>query len=472
MNALCWKEARLVSDVFVGAVVLFAASFPLACIGVAMQGLNPFPWISALAGGCVLNQYTMVLTAALLGAAAFAREKEEGSHHFLASLPLSHARQTGAKVFVTLATWTALWAINAAIFATVVLATGQGLEPLREFLPRIIGVLALSFAALGLAQLAGCFVASVTGAAFMAAAALLVVAVARWIVPGDDIFFTPVFLALLLTVGAVAMLLASQSYGRFLRMRPKGATGNFQGGRLYWMPDNALGALIWKDLRRLHVPLYAGTTLLVLPFIAAGGHALLAGEGAAGLRTASLLAMALGWIVLPLWCGTSLAGEWATNTHLFLAGLPISPRRILGARLAAAALPALLAGAVCVAVFLIAQSQFPDEPMLVAGLSWDEFNRSHFLGGAVAYACALPVTFGAAWYFAARLRRPVLAIVLGVVTGPVAMATWAVSGGPGGLLATYLPPLGAVAFHGASLFVVSAGLIALGARQAQRDGLV
>ena len=150
--ALCWKEVRLASDLIAGALVLFCASFPLAFAGVAMQGVRPFPWISALAGGCVLNQYTMVLTGALLGAIAFSREREDGNAGFLAMLPVSLHRQYTAKLLAALTVWGLLWELNAAIFIAVTWSTGHGLSPLVPFLPRILGVVALSLAALGLGR--------------------------------------------------------------------------------------------------------------------------------------------------------------------------------------------------------------------------------------------------------------------------------------------------------------------------------
>lgn len=479
MNALLRKEARLASDVMLGGCVLLAASFPLALAGVAMQGVTPFPWLAAFGGACVLNQYTMVLTGALLGAVAFAREREDGNVHFLASLPLAPRRHYAAKVAATLMLWVLLWALNAAILAGFIRATGHGLGPLLPFVPRMLGVLALSFAALGFASFAGNHFASVTGAAFAGAAGLLLAAVLRsfWMSAnqGGAFFDTP-FLTLLGVLGAAGLGGAAHSFRPAGKTLSRGAAGELRtpaGVFLTARPGFRSGAaaLLWKDARLLRAPVALGLLLCFLPFAAAGGNALIAGSAAEGFRTASLLAIALGWIALPLWSGSSLAGEWAANTQPFLSCLPVSARRVLAAKFAVAAVPGALVFAVCAAVFLLAETRIAGEPALRANMTWDEYNTSHFLGGAFAYACALPVTFAVAWYFAARLRRKIVSIVLGVVSGPLAMAAWAVTSAPEGYIVGHLPPVASAGLHAAVLAALSVSLVVLGARHVAKSGL-
>jgi len=194
-------------------------------------------------------------------------------------------------------------------------------------------------------------------------------------------------------------------------------------------------------------------------------------SGAAGFRMASLLAMALGWVVLPLWGGTGLGSEWPGGNLPFVGGLPLAPGWRILSKLSVLAMPAAFVMGLPVVVFLLAQAQLAGEPALDRTLTWDGFNQSAFLGGAVAYGSAMPVTLATAWYFAARLHRTIVAIVLGVIAGPVAMALWAVTGGPGGHLTTLSSPLAAVGLHASALMLLSTVLIALGSRRAARHQL-
>lgn len=475
MMALLRKEMRLSEDVLLGACVLLVGSFPLALIGVAMQGIRPFPWGSVVGAGCVLNQYTLVLTGALLGAVIFAREREDGNTHFLAMLPISPRRQSAAKLVAALTIWAVLWTVNVIIVLVSTLAAAGGLDPLLPFLSRMVSVLLLSFAALGLSGLAGCYLASVTGAALTGAAILLAVAVARSIglsAMGGGDFFGPYFSGGFGVLGAAALALAGWTHGRraLAGGRPWAGVATGRGVQVR-MGGSLTGALLWKDVRLIRIPLLAGLVVVALPFAAAGGKALLVGEAAQDFRTASLLAMALGWIVLPLWSGSSLTSEWSGNTQPFLGSLPVSARRILLSKLVVALIPGGLVILASVGVFGLAQGQIPSEPRLYPALTWDAFNASHFLGGAVAYTSALPVTFAVAWFVAARLRRKIVAIVLGVLSGPLSMAAWAVTGGPGGFLAAQLTPLPAVVVHGAIFAGLALVLVLLGNRQLVRQGL-
>lgn len=475
MNALLRKEARLLSDVVFGSCVLLAASFPLAFAGVAMQGVRPFPWISALAGGCILNQYTMVLTGALLGAAAFAREREEGNVHFLAMLPLTHARHYASKAMVALSLWFVLWVINALALIAITLAASQGPGLLAPFLIRMFSVVILSFAALGFASLAGSRIDSVTGAAFASGAGVLAVAVLRslWTTTTGAPFFSLSFLVGLGLLGAAGIAGAAYGFNRTEAARRYTRSGSARVGLICGRRSarGPASALLWKDARLMRLSTGMGLLVFILPLAAAGGNALIAGNAAPGFRTASLLSIALGWIILPLWSAGALASEWASSSHQFLAYLPVSARRIVLAKLAVAIAPALLVLWTGAAVFFIAQSNIIGEPAIRWAMSWDEFNTSHFLGGAIAYTGALPVTFAVAWYFAARLRRKIVAIVLGVVSGPLAMAAWAVTSAPEGFVVENLLPLQAAVIHGIALAGFSGLLVVLGARHVVREGM-
>ncbi len=473
MIALLRKELRLAADVMAGATVFLFASFPLALLGIAMQGIKPFPWISVVGAGCVLNQYTMVLTSALLGAVTFAREREEGNQHFLALLPLTREREFAAKIAACVVTWAALWTLNVLILIGFVTAISARLTPLLPFLPRMVGVGLTSFAALGGAAFAACYIPSVTGAAVAGLCAVALVTVARllWMSFGNagDYFSIP-FLVLLGILGTLGLAISTRTFWRdraadAVVLAPARRTSYRMPSRA---PGNAWGitrALLWKDARLQRPALLSGFALVCLPYIAAAGNAILSPDAASGFRVASLVSIALGWIVLPLWSASGLAGEWESSSHQFLAYLPVSSRRVAAAKFSIAFLPSLLVFLTGVASFAVAQYAITGISPARLSTSWDAFSETGFVTGAVAYSCALPVTFATAWFFAARLKRKIVAIVLGILSGPLAMASWAITGAPGGYVVEHFSPLQTLAIHATIWVVVSGILTVAGVKQ-------
>jgi len=117
---------------------------------------------------------------------------------------------------------------------------------------------------------------------------------------------------------------------------------------------------------------------------------------------------------------------------------------VLLSKLGIALFPSLSLCAAGLGVFLLAEKAIPGEPSLNAALTWEELNESGFLSGAIAYACASPVAFGVAWFASSRLRRPVPAVVLGVLAAPAAMAGWAIPSMPDGYIVMNYTPLQAM----------------------------
>lgn len=473
MMLLIRKELWLASDVIAGACVLLVASFPLASLGILMMDVKPFPWASVVGGGCVLNQYTMVLTGALIGAVAFAREREEGNVQYLAYLPVSRSVQFASKVTGGFFLWGGLWSVNLAVLAFFTLMVGADLDSLLPFLPRMAGTAVFSFAAWGCASLAACYLASVTASAFGGLVAVAIAAALRIVLVqtvSDLAFFSPAFLLLLAVMGITVFGLSASAFC----LEPRGIRRIMHGATTYSSDDmrklnvasrGATATLFLKDVRLLAGPLTVGAVLLCLPYAAAVGSGLLVGNTAHALRTASLAAMPLGWIVLPLWSASSLAQEWTTSSHQFLAYLPVSTKRNVFAKFAVSAAPSAVVISTCLLSFLLAHLWITGVSPMELATAWDSFNESGYIPGAVAYAGALPVTFAVAWYFAARLRRKIVAIVLGVVSGPVAMATWAITAMPEGIIAERLLPFQAVGVHGTTLAMGCMLLVALGTRR-------
>ena len=125
-------------------------------------------------------------------------------------------------------------------------------------------------------------------------------------------------------------------------------------------------------------------------------------------------------------------------------------------------MPSLSLSVAGVSVFLLAEGAIPGEPSLDAALTWDELSGSGFVGGAVAYACAGPVAFGVAWLASARLGRPVMAIVLGVLCAPVAMSAWAIPSMPDGYVVRNFQPFQAIAVFAVCAVLLTALLIGSG----------
>ena len=462
MTVLLRKEWRLASDVAVGAIALLVASFPLALIGVAMQGVRPIPWISVFAAGCVLHQYTLVLVGALLGAVAFGREREDGNEGFLACLPIARQRQFNAKVAVAVGFWTAAWLLNGALFLSLLVVAGIGTDSLGPYIQRMTHTCVLSLATLGLSMWLARRIPSVMGAAMAAlglVAGIIALNAALARAKVFDTFYNEPYATAIFLSGLLGIASAWLRYALLpeLKHDRRRATD-----RVYTAPrplqriHAPFLALLWKDARLQRAPLACGLVLLAVPFAAALANAFTSDAPAEAFRLAALIAMPLAWLVFPLWAASARAGEWAANTHLFVAPLPVSPRHIVSSKLVASAIPAIVVAGFAVTIFLFAQSQIPGEAILAPNLTWEAFTASNFLPGAVSYAAALPVPFAVAWYMAGRLRRVVLPTISGILTGPLAMALWVVAGD----LLRDLSPFRASLAHTAILLGSSAALLA------------
>ena len=472
-RALLWKDLRLNADVFTAGATLFAASFPLAFAGVYMQGISPFPWAAALAGGCVLNQYTLVLTCALLGATALAREREDGSSKFLAYLPAERGAQLAGKLAVGLGAVCGFWSMNVAVLLASLLFSGAEFGQLLPFVPKMLGVGALSLMAFGASWLLAFFIASPVGAAFAGLGSLGLVCAARlvWqgLSPDSPSFFDGPFLLFLAATAVVAILAGAFSFLRHVPWRENGFVRRSVGQTLS-SPDAARGktnwgpsmTLVWKDIRLSKPLLLAGVAVFALPYVLATGHALHTGEVAPSFRVAGVAGLALCWLILPCWSGQILAVENAASSVHFLAYLPVSRRMVLFSKLAVAALPSLSLSAASITVFLLAERSIPGEPSLGTTLTWEELSGSGYLSGAIAYVCAAPVAFGVAWFASSYLNRPVVAIVLGALSAPVAMSAWAIPSMPNGYIVRNFQPLQAIAAFGASMALLTAFLVGSG----------
>ncbi len=473
IRALFWKDIKLNTDVFAAGSVLFMASFPLAVAGVYMQGLSPFPWAAALAGGCVLNQYTLVLTCALLGATALAREREDGSAKFLAGLPAKRPAQLAAKLAVGLGAVAAFWCLNLVLLLASLLISGTEFAALMPFAPRMLGVGILSLVAFGTAWLMAFRIASSVGAAFAGLGAVALISAARLMwqgtSPNAPPFFDGPFLRLLAATAVASIFAGAVGFLRHAPLHENGPARK-RAGRGVSAPECAaaetpwppLLTLLWKDLRLSTPWLLAGVAIFTLPYIAATAQALHTGQAALAFRVASLAAMALCWLILPCWSGQALAAETASSSARFLAYLPVSRKKVLLSKLAVALLPSIALSATSITTFLWAQQAIPSEPTLSPGLSWEALSTSGFLSGAIAYACAAPVAFGVTWFVAADLNRPIIAITLGTLSAPIAMAAWAIPSMPGGYIVHNLHPLQAMAAFAASMLLLAGFLVASG----------
>jgi hypothetical protein len=232
-----------------------------------------------------------------------------------------------------------------------------------------------------------------------------------------------------------------------------------------------MAALFWKDARLMGPVLLLGLFLVALPYVAAVGNAFLTGNGAVGFRVASLAAMAIGWCVLPLWSASGAAIEWSTSTFQFLAYLPISGKRVLVTKILVALIPSVFLIAGCALSFIWAHARIAEDFTRQVTGSWDDFTGDGFLSGAVAYISALPVTFAVGWFFAGMFQRRILAMTLGMVSGPVAMATWALTSMPGGYIQDHASPIQAAGIHAMAMLAISALLVTMGTAKLAHETL-
>lgn len=440
MKGLLWKDLRIFGDVFLAGVALVVASYVLALLLVYMDP-NGFGWNKVIAGGASLTRFTSILICALMGGYAFARETEDSSAIFLAGLPAKRGRVAASKLIVSLGLVAAFWAISLATLLISMRSMGLEWHALGMVAVAMTGFIASGLFVFGISWLLSFFLNSAVGAAFAGLMALVPVylaqAAARWYFATESPIFLSWTAVLFMTVTGVAGILGgTMLYVRF-GLNANEAISALIPPRVRAMvtpPETfdtsvprggAFEALVWKDYRIVRLSIALGLFVVLFPYGVAVAASVLNGEPAASLRGGALASLGLSVLVFAFWSGVQMAHENAIGARRFLAALPIPWLKAQWSKVGIALVPAAVVGAMNVGILLIAHNAANQDLRFDAAFSWSMWNDAPFVVMGLALANGGALAFGLSWFASAYYRRPALAIVLGILAGPVTIGLWA-----------------------------------------------
>ena len=440
MKSLLWKDLRLFGDVFLAGVALVLASYAIAFF-LVYSDPDGFAWAKVIGGGASLTRFTSILICALMGGYAFAREAEDSSALFLTSLPVRRGRVAASKIIVASALVATFWIASLAILIVSMRSMGFEWHALGMTLAALSGFIASGIFVFGVAWFLSFFLQSAVGAAFAGLLALvpvyLVQAAARWYFASESpIFLSWPAVAFMTITGAMGVACGALLYIRFgvgvnealaalLPKRVLSLAAKADGLGTERTPAGGFHALLWKDYRIVRLSLALGLCVVVFPYGVAAVASALNGEVAAYTRGGALASIALSVMVFAFWSGVQMAHENATGANRFLASLPIPWLKAQWSKVGIALVPAALVGALNVGILLIAHNAADQDLRFDAAFSWSMWNDAPFIVMGLALANGGALAFGLSWFASAYYRRPALAIVLGILAGPVTIGLWA-----------------------------------------------
>ncbi|MCC6699738.1 MAG: ABC transporter permease [Candidatus Hydrogenedentes bacterium] len=444
MKHLLWKDLRLFGDVFLAGVALVLASYLIAFI-LVYSDPQGFAWSKVIGGGASLTRFTSILICALMGGYAFAREAEDGSALFLASLPANRGRVVASKVLVSFTLVAAFWCVSLAVLLVTMRAMGVEWMGLQMMLVAMTGYISSGLLVFGVAWLLSVFLQSAVGAAFAGLLALapvyLTQVAARWYFPSDSpIFLGWTAVSFMAGAGTMGVLCGAWLYIRYgacageslSALLPAWAIGDADlSDRVDSRRPRAgtIRALVWKDYRVVRLSLALGLCIIVVPYGVAAGASALNGDPAVHMRGGALASIALSVVVFAFWSGAQMAHENATGANRFLASLPIPWLKAQWSRVGTPLVPAAVVGLTNVAILILAHNAASHELRFDAAFSWSMWNDAPFIVMGLALANGAALAFAASWFASAYYRRPALSIVLGILAGPVTVGLWAAGSG-------------------------------------------
>ncbi len=438
MKGLLWKDLRIFGDVFLAGVALVTASYALAFLLVYMDP-NGFGWEKVIAGGASLTRFTSILICALMGGYAFARESEDSSAIFLAGLPAKCSRVAASKLIVSLGLVAMFWAISLAVLLISMRSMGLEWHALGMVAVAMTGFIASGLFVFGIAWLISFFLNSAVGAAFVGLIALvpvyLVQAAARWYFATESpIFLSWTAIVFMAAGGAAGILGGTWLYIRF-GLAVNEAISVLLPNRVHdSAPDGSeapassgseFHALFWKDYRIVRLSIALGLFVVAIPYAVAIAASALNGEPAASLRGGALASIGLSVLVFAFWSGVQMAHENAIGARRFLAALPIPWLKAQWSKVGVALLPAALVGIVNASALIVAHNTADGNLRFNSAFTWTMWNEAPFVVMGLALANGAALAFALSWFASAHYRRPALAIVLGILAGPVTIGLWA-----------------------------------------------
>ena len=449
--SLLWKDFRLNVPVLGAAVLLSVAPYPCVFVLSYSMSRGPFPWTETVFAGCYFSQWLSLLTCALLGGNAFAAEREDQSVRFLMGLPVRPADALFAKSVVALVILDCLWIGNATVAHATAWLTGTSY---RTALPEASGmstIAAVSLMVFGLSWLWSVVMTRTVLAALngLVSCGLLYLAFyigARGLSSGERLgrITSPSLLPAL--VGCAGFIIAGGMFlsrGGMLEAGGREAPSKpLVGARpLLGTPSRAgcgtwrhgLAALLRKDWRLMRHSLFVGGVLIVLPYLFAAAGALISGEWPVRLARASTQSLWLSCMVLAVWGGYPVVAEKRTGSDRFLYALPVSRLSVIGSKLMVSSLPSLLVlGSLLGLGLALHRAVFLPSPIEEARVDFLDMSWPLLVWQRTSLLFALPVfgaplvCFGVAWLASARLKKPLLGIVLGALSAAAVVIAWVV----------------------------------------------
>jgi ABC-type transport system involved in multi-copper enzyme maturation permease subunit len=440
MKSLLWKDLRLFGDVFLAGVALVLASYVLAFV-LVYSDPDGFTWSKVIGGGASLTRFTSILICALMGGYAFAREAEDNSALFLTSLPVKRGHVAASKIIVSFTLVAVFWIVSLAILLVSMRSMGLEWNALGMVLVAMTGFMASGVFVFGVAWLLSFFLQSAVGAAFAGLIALapvyLAQAAARWYFASES----PIFLSwptviVMAVMGALGVAGGTMLYVRFgLSVNEALATLLPKRALALAVPPEvpvseraragALHALVWKDSRIVRVSIALGLCVIAMPYGVSIAATALNGEAAIYSRGGAVASIALSVLVFAFWSGVQMAHENAIGAKRFLASLPIPWLEAQWSKVGVAVVPAAIAGLLNVGILIIAHNAAEQDLRFDAAFTWTMWNDAPYIVMGLALANGGALAFGLSWFASAYYRRPALAIILGILAGPVTIGLWA-----------------------------------------------
>ena len=443
MKALLWKDMCIFIDVFLAGIALLCASYVLAFLLIYSDQSAAMEWSKVIAGGASLTRFTSMLICALLGSYAFAREGEDRSFLFLASLPARRIDIVLSKIIIAVSLVVSIWIISLGIMLAGMHAMGYEWDTLQLVLEGMTGYVASSVMAFGGAWFLSLFLGTAIGAAFAGLMLLIPVYTAQFCVNWYFNLDNPMFFhwGMVVFMLAAAILSIAAGAAIFLRL---GVTTEEAGLRIAfpWRKDTSqpaaglralighrratpVHALLWKDFRLIKSSSLIGLAVIALPYVIAAAGPRAPEAASSFYRTASLVSIALSALIFTFWSGHIMSAENASGSIAFLSYLPVPVVKGLASKLAVTFIPMCVLAAANLILLLAASNAIPGAVRFDRAFTWDAWGNSPFIIMGLALTNGTLMAFSLAWFLSAHYRRPALAIILGLLAVPLSMAIWA-----------------------------------------------